>query len=385
MPVTLHPKPATAFTPVRPRPWTGEAAVSADALFAGACIPEHHRSPRVLKSSFSDADVIEGNICPASNGLVRAAHAAYSAHHHLTFRPEDIWFAVLTQLSFYVNAHAEELRGIFVAHEGQKKLKVFGMGTILTADFGQLAVQMTREMEEHIVAPDLREWILPDFSTTGDNDIVVAAIIMMGTMQKYFEYDLELYCGLPSVTLLGERADYVKICKRLERIVDGGFGKGEPVEFASRLRTVLDYFIRSFDAPKDAQVHDFWSKIAHHVSFGSGPSFMSGWITAFCFWSDDGKPIPTKGMMGESEYCRIDGTTFLPVDTNNIPSGFASVPVKVNDNGTLYSTRMVAGSVGIAASSSMGLDSILGKGKKYLKMRLDSIRPVTGWWMYETK
>ena len=69
---------------------------------------------------------------------------AYNLHHHLRIRPEDVWLSILTQLSFYINAHAEELRGKFVAHEGKKELEVgFDTGSHYTIDYGVFAKKMT--------------------------------------------------------------------------------------------------------------------------------------------------------------------------------------------------------------------------------------------------
>jgi Domain of unknown function (DUF4419) len=44
-----------------------------------------------------------------------------------------------------------------------------------------MARQMTKLIDENIVDPTLRDWILPDFSTTTVTDSTVSAIIMMGT------------------------------------------------------------------------------------------------------------------------------------------------------------------------------------------------------------
>ena len=182
------------------------------------------------------------------NGFVRACFHAYSNHHHLTLRPEDIWFAILTQLSFHINAHAEDLRSFFVTHEGREELEVFGAGTIKTADFGPLAVKMTKEMDKFLVDPDLRQWVMLDFTTTTDTDTVTAAVLMMGAMQEYFSYKMTLCCGIPSITLLGERDDWVKIQRRLDKLPQLG---PEPEIFARLLRPVLEYFVRSFDSPND--------------------------------------------------------------------------------------------------------------------------------------
>jgi hypothetical protein len=382
----------------QPRAWTQPPANTPADLLKQSCAKDAPFK-QIIQSSFGgEGQNIDGHISSHKNGLVHAAVKAYSHHHHLTLRPEDVWFAVLTQLSFYINAHAEELRSVFVAHDGRKEVAVTDFGTIRTVDFGRLAVALTGEMEKHIVDDGLRGWILPDFTTTRPSDVVVAAVLMMGTMQKYFSYKIQLLCGIPSVTLLGEREDWVKIRDRLadSRLVDGQWGK-EPVQFAARLRTVLDYFIRSFDDPKDAQVLDFWSKIAHHIGGGSGPTYLSGWITAFCFWDADGKPIPG-GNMDKTKTCSIDGTTFSSVDTTDIPVGYVSVPVTVDDNGTEYKTKMIAGSVGVKVSSSgETLDQssssripavhIHGKSSggesSGATTGLDTLQPVSGWWMYE--
>jgi Domain of unknown function (DUF4419) len=49
-----------------------------------------------------------------------------------------------------VNAHAEELRKSFVAHEGKKKLVVYASGTRYTVDFGDMARQMTDLIDANV-------------------------------------------------------------------------------------------------------------------------------------------------------------------------------------------------------------------------------------------
>ena len=52
-----------------------------------------------------------------------------------------------------VNAHAEQLRNRFVAHEGKKELTVYGSGNRYSADFGRMARQMTDLLDENVRAP----------------------------------------------------------------------------------------------------------------------------------------------------------------------------------------------------------------------------------------
>ncbi|KAI0545503.1 hypothetical protein F4679DRAFT_463462 [Xylaria curta] len=389
MPVTIRPAAHPA------RAWQETSAASSpQELLQRSCSREYQQCSQIIQSSM--AQISGANIFPSSNGFVRAAYAAYSSHHHLTIRPDDVWFAILTQLSFHINAHAEELRSLFVSHQGQKEIEVVDAGSIDFADFGKMAIWMTREMENHIVDPELRQWIMPNFSTTEHKDMVTAAILMMGSMQKYFSYTMSLTCGIPSITLLGDRNDWVEIRRRLEFLPRLG---EEPRQFALLLSPILDYFILSFDEPDSPFVVSFWSKIADKNS-GSGPYYLSGWITAFCFWSADGKclysppqgPVVTRRFGATNPGCDLDGVLFHRVNTKDIPEAFVSVPVKVNDNGVIHHTRMVAGLVGIEVSSSgefhdessrhEGPASTLGT-KVGETTDLDSIRPFSGWWMYK--
>lgn len=88
---------------------------------------------------------------------MKSAIQAYNRHYHLRIRPDDVWFAILTQLSFYINAHAEELRGKSVAHAGKKELVVTFHGNHQTDDYGIFAKRITQEIGKNIVDPDLRE------------------------------------------------------------------------------------------------------------------------------------------------------------------------------------------------------------------------------------
>lgn len=139
-----------------------------------------------------------------TQGLVGACTMAYNTHQHLILRPDDVWIAILTQLSFYVNKHAEELRGLFVSHQGKKELTVV-MGKHSSGDFERFISLMRSLIEEEIKDPSFLEWITPRFSTTTATDRTVCSVILMGTLKEYFAYGRVIACGIPSVTLLGER------------------------------------------------------------------------------------------------------------------------------------------------------------------------------------
>ncbi|KAF5569137.1 hypothetical protein FPANT_13975 [Fusarium pseudoanthophilum] len=333
---------------------------------------------QIIQSSFSIAGSLEENHITASrNGLVWSCFYAYSNHFHLTIRPEDIWFAIITQLSAYINANSETKRDYFVSHRGRKKIEVIDYATLDTADCGNLAQRMTLAIEKDIKDPSFREWILPSFSTTTENDRVVGSVLLMGALQKYFSYRITLCCGIPSVTLLGEVTDYEDILKRLDKLDEMG---EEPTHFATILRPILRNMILSFTQPSDPAIHSFWNQIAD-VKRRSGSGTMSGWITAFCFWSDEGEE---RGLGKTSN--TIEGISYPVISTDTVPGGYVTVPVKVNDNGTSYKCKMLAGSIGIQALP--GPEGYVpaveeGRSNEEVDEEKTGIKPVTGWMIYE--
>ena len=197
---------------------------------------------------------------------------------------------------------------------------------------------------------------MPDFSTTTESDKVVAAVLMMGAMQKYFSYFVAITCGIPSVTLLGEREDWASLVKKLDKLYQLG---NEPARFAQLLRPVLNHFVVSFVSPGSTKALAFWGRCAHRMG-GSGTDYLSGWISAFCFWNEQGELLyfeDTTKSAGSPEFearntdLGLDDVLARSVDIDQIPSGFISVPLTMDDDGKLTEMMMLAGSIGIQAMS----------------------------------
>ncbi|KAM5515704.1 hypothetical protein FOXYSP1_02655 [Fusarium oxysporum f. sp. phaseoli] len=361
--------------------WQGPKAEKTSQLLRGASSQEANGCNQIIQSSFSFNGSLEENHVSASrNGLVWSSFHAYSTHHHLTIRPEDVWFAIVTQISAYINANSEKMRDYFVSHDGQKKLEVIDYATLHTADFGKLSQLMALEIANNIKDPALREWVLPSFSTTTENDRIVGSVLLMGALQKYFSYGMTMLCGIPSVTLLGEVTDYEDILKRLDKLEELG---EEPIQFANLLRPILRNMVLSFTQPSDRAIHTFWNQIAD-MDRMSGSNKMTGWITAFCYWDDEGKVHPPS-----RANCTLEGLMYPYVETDNIPCGYVTVPVEVDDNGTLYNCKMLAGSVGIqAVPDPEGYVPAFDPCEKRRRdVEVDEkklgIKPVTGWMIYE--
>ncbi|CAI6331586.1 unnamed protein product [Periconia digitata] len=313
----------------------------------------------MVQTSLTDERLQEMQMHPQENGLVRAAFHAYSSHQHLVLRPEDIWFAILTQFSFYVNANSEKLRKYFVAHKGKKGLILKAPGE---DDMSLMCRNMTKLMDENVVDPELREWILPSFSTTKVEDESVAAIIMMGTLQSYFEYVFDCSCcGIPSVTLLGEKEDWEDIARRIERLDKYG---EEPARFGTLLKPILRELVACFDDGNGSMGATFFSRIVDYEG-GSGMDTLSGWITVFCHWTEEGRlvaPLPANDANPWESRWPLKPDSTLPerlrdiksarIEMSEIPCSFVSVPVLyIAPDKTMIETKLLAGFAGFEATT----------------------------------
>lgn len=52
---------------------------------------------------------------------------------------------------------------------------------------------------------------------------------------------------------------------------------------------MISRFVKAFDAPDSAENLDFLGKVVHREGGGSSPSYLCGWITAFCVFDEAGK------------------------------------------------------------------------------------------------
>ncbi|KIK52327.1 hypothetical protein GYMLUDRAFT_64278 [Collybiopsis luxurians FD-317 M1] len=379
MPVTFRPAKHCAKSILR----EPSSAGSTDTLefLRSACYDQYQKCDEILQSSTGTTLAI-----PASNGFVDAVTKAYNQHHALSIRPDDVWIAILTQFNFYVNANAERLRSHFVEHEGKKELRVSAPGSRYSVDFGYLARLMTGELKKNVKDPSFCDWILPKFTTTTMNDTVVSSVMMMATMKKYFSYGFSLSCGIPQVTLEGTKDDWKQIVERIEKLKD--FGE-ETEAWYKLLFPVLSRFVRAFDDPNGEQNLEFWQKVAHYHGGGSGPRYLSGWITAFCVFNEDGiwignppgtkLPDASSSIEHKSSSRRrsliIDDAYYHRLNTNNIPAAYADVDVKLGDNGDLFDTIMVAGLVGMHVCDT-GDTTLSETGQK------DLLKPMPGWWIF---
>ncbi|KAF8950866.1 hypothetical protein BGZ46_004306, partial [Entomortierella lignicola] len=127
---------------------------------------------------------------------------------------------------------------------------------------------------------------------------------------------------------------------------------------------------------------------------GSGPTYLGGWITAFCAFDGNGKwvgrPLTEKeGALSavdifgantsndlEDTGLVLDYSCYHSVVTKDIPHGYVQVNILIDDNGTEIPAKMTAGHIGMQVSST----DDAGNG---IKQR-NTVKPSSGWWIFIT-
>ncbi|EJT78756.1 hypothetical protein GGTG_03854 [Gaeumannomyces tritici R3-111a-1] len=331
----------------------------------------------------SPSDGSGGGYRPSSDSFVRGAIEAWGQHLHLVVRPDEVWFTILTQMNFFMNAHAEAVRDLFVAHQGQEV--VFVQACCTWAD---VLIRFQDEIQARVKTPWLRDWIAPNFTTTTAADGMTANVLMMGLTQAYFKFEGDVVCGLPSVTLLGERADWEALLAKLDRLADFG---AEAAAYGERLRPILRRFVRTFEQPDSAETVKFWNNMVAATEFGvcgDPPYHVWGWITGFHYWDDRGRPVGRSVRDGAGKVT-LDGVTYPRVDPRRLPVGYANVPFIMHKHGGMerFPASLVAGTLGKAVSEGPPAgyaEALLRTGRQGVSAVgvHSTLQPLSGWALY---
>ncbi|KAK0668051.1 hypothetical protein QBC41DRAFT_394670 [Cercophora samala] len=371
-----------------PKPYTSQypiLATTEDAYFRESAPNElwsANNTVKVILSSHSTTNISRSTgLYPSGDSFIRGAIQAWGEHLHLILRPEEVWFTILVQMNFYMTSHAEEVRNLFVDHEGQQEILVKDL------TWYRILSRFKEEIQARVKTEWLMDWIMPNFSTTTESDVMTANILMMGLTKAYFKYIGKPVCGLPSVTLLGELSDWEKLLAKLDRLPDFG---PEPEEYMSRLRPILSRFVTSFKQPDSPATQEFWNQIVTGRAgkvCGSPPVFLSGWITGFFFWNENGRAFARQ----KGDMLTLDGISYPVLDLEFAPVGYARAPFVMRDyqGQEDFPAYVAAGNFGkqITVGPPAGYkEALLRTGGNVSfaddKARHATLRPLSAWMLY---
>jgi hypothetical protein len=259
----------------------------------------------------------------SENSFGHAIRQAYSDENNLVLTPDNVWLAIITQFCFYVDANGEKLRDRFVNFDGQEMVIVERTDTMATADYNSIIQEFSDKIAKRIKSEDIRNWIIPNFSTTTLSERMAGTIALMAITKSYFKMLLTFRCGLANVTLEGTVEDWKNIRARANRLLEFDCD-GQLTKWSSLLFPVLDKLVKTAEGSPDV---DWWSKICREQRT-SGGTYVDGWVTTFHVFDKNGKWI-----LGEDGF--INGDILSP--------GSFQVKFTIDDRGTEYNATFFAG------------------------------------------
>lgn len=333
-------KPAT-----KPIPYE----TNANEVFKNLLIRDHQNDAEqqkksvVLCSSLGDEEQL---IYANTNPFMSAVYMAYAQHRPLTISPDMIWLMITQGLTIHVKENAEELRDVFVDHEGQINLDVkrgsyhptsrpFWEG--IFPDFSKAIAANTKQ--------DVWTLVAPKFSTTSIVEKAAFEITLMDAMSPYFTYSVSITCGIPKITLEGEYEDWVEIEKRIEELKKYDLGW-----WTDDLKEIIGEFKLASQGKGN---QDFWQDIfaENYVQIGCGrETFHNGWsFKLFPYLkggvNNEGETYYVKNsLVSANEDKRYQAG--MQLDMNDLPSGMSKAKVLLNDNGAMTMLNFNAGFVG---------------------------------------
>lgn len=238
---------------------------------------------------------------------------AYANHMSVTLSPDMVWLLISQGFARYVDEHAEELRSLFVDHDGKMELVVEGNDILFDdADWPKLIGAFASQIEENTKG-GIAQVITADFSTTGPVERVASQITLMKSMEHYFGYEYVTICGIPSITLKGTPEDWQRVLEKAKKLSQYGLDG-----WVKELEPILTEFVHAAQGHPNQR---FWQCIVKKIredelrAAGDGcgdetePTLLDGWFLKL-YPDCDGRTYPgaeyKKGGSYGSEIVRVE-------------------------------------------------------------------------------
>jgi hypothetical protein len=204
------------------------------------------------------------------HALITALRHSFASHRPATLSPDIIWLTICQGFALHINQNADTLRHLLVRHDGKINLRVrrddFVKGSRHNP-WPEVFAEFSNAIREH--AGDVHRLVVADFSTTGPVERAASELVLLDSLQKFFDYSFITICGIPSITLEGTPEDWRMIANRV-----GGFACFDLAWWIEHLQPVVEQFVAAPSGHVDA---DFWRSFFTYDG-SSGSQQVTGWV-----------------------------------------------------------------------------------------------------------
>ena len=279
--------------------------------------------------------------CFESNGFVGAVHTAYDNHYPLVLSPDHIWMCIVQGFATHVNQNAENLRNLFVEHEGKKTIIVRRDDFVKGSPhnpwpevFSEFSVQIRSHIGEKT-----HDLLTPTFTTTSPVEKAAAEIVLMDAFKEYFSYRFYTICGIPEITLEGTVDDWKQLRERAL-----GLAQFDLQWWIDSLKPILDQFVAAVEGHVDKS---FWSSIYKQTDSSGGP-FISGWIVTLFPYMDTRRNHWLKYSWQDWKSRMTESRFGHGATTDSLPPGVTTTPFVWEYLGQDFEMHFYAGFIGVS-------------------------------------
>eukprot|EP00092_Neocalanus_flemingeri_P079403 GFUD01098924.1.p1 GENE.GFUD01098924.1~~GFUD01098924.1.p1 ORF type:complete len:425 (+),score=145.87 GFUD01098924.1:58-1332(+) len=251
-------------------------------------------------------------------GFFAALLACYNNHWVLRTSPDDWWNIIVRNVAQMVDKNGEKnkVRDFFVDHEEKKTILVLLPGRLDNMDHSWLFDQFSQGIKENIKTPGYVDSMQADFSTTTADQLISTQIMLMSSLQKYFDFDCSTKCGIPGVEMTGTLEDWLKLADKTENLKKMLQPILEEIGLEKWFTTTLDMLGRLVDTYKGSPDKEWWGHIlSWNITHGSGArSWWTGWMIDFLMAGRAEKPQDFQSGVVSVPLRIIDSVFGPPVD-----------------------------------------------------------------------
>jgi len=261
-------------------------------------------------------------------GFFGAILACYNNHWVLNTSPDDWWNVIVRNVSQAVDDNGEKnkVRDLFVSHEGKKEIFIDVGPTLAGIDYSWLFSQFSSGIKANIKNPAYADIVQADFSTSSPDQVISCQVMLMASLQKYFDYSFGTCCGIPGVEMTGSEEDWIQLTEKTKKLETLLMPIMDEIGLGNWFAGTHCTLAKLLDTYRSNPDVEWWSHVlSWNETYGSGArSWWTGWMIDFLMAGSAEKP-------------------------KDFQSGMMSVPVTIRDDahdGAFDVGRIVAGTAG---------------------------------------
>ena len=234
------------------------------------------------------------------NNFINTALSAYNWHIDWRIRPDDIQMVLQMAFSTCVNNNAQQMRDLFVKHQGKMKLSA-GSSRF---DLNYFCDTFKTMMRENVKDPEFIDAFTTQYTTTTQLLGTVSTMFLMNALKEYFSFEMVLSCGIPAIIMEGTIEDWDKL-KAFYEYFKNFLKDTELKEWFTHFDIIMDMFIKmrnlvkitnadedDLDVEATPDIKELWKRVISYVPEGSGgDTILGGWIRLFVPYSKKNKLI----------------------------------------------------------------------------------------------